>query len=385
MSRSVIPSDLAPLIEAYGITFANTIGVIFICFTISVFIFGLLSFQVHHYYIKHTTARLAVKTLVALVWLFDCGQSIFQVHGLFDVLITNFGNIFSAMNPIWTINTSLVWGAFVYALVQSFFAYRIKVLSRSYIIPTVCWSVIVVRFVLTVWGAITSVTMSMFDFETKRIYLAHGGNITGVIVDNLLTGSLVYFLYKRSRGAMESTQNVAYGWIIFSIETGIITSLIGIILTITCWTMPYNGIWVGILFFHSKIYAVSLMLSLNREIPQENLHYTPSANVYSSFTSSRSRNPPPPSKIPPYSRGVVITLNAGRHEHSELETGVVGDSWPTKSLTRATHPVGDIEERICANQSRDQSVEEPEPRYNIDHPFSHSASSVLREPVSSAL
>ena len=45
--------------------------------------------------------------------------------------------------------------------------------------------------------------MSMFEFEEKHLDLAHGANVIGVILDNLIAGSLSYYLYKRGRGALE--------------------------------------------------------------------------------------------------------------------------------------------------------------------------------------
>jgi hypothetical protein len=50
--------------------------------------------------------------------IFDFLQTVFQKRGLYIILITNYGNIESALNPIWTLDASLIAAAFVYALVQ---------------------------------------------------------------------------------------------------------------------------------------------------------------------------------------------------------------------------------------------------------------------------
>ena len=65
MSQASIPTNIASLLEADGITLANTLGAMFICFTLTIFLFGLLSYQVHLYYANQTDARPAIKNLVS--------------------------------------------------------------------------------------------------------------------------------------------------------------------------------------------------------------------------------------------------------------------------------------------------------------------------------
>jgi hypothetical protein len=50
--------------------------------------------------------------------LFDLAQSVLQMQGLYNILISNYGNIENALNPIFTLDASIVAAAFVYALVQ---------------------------------------------------------------------------------------------------------------------------------------------------------------------------------------------------------------------------------------------------------------------------
>lgn len=163
--------ELGPLLGSLHLTKGNTIGVLFVSFMISVFLFGFLTFQVQRYYIKFEKDRQSLKILVRrylscfacsyksfprlasygskltdfhwLLWLTqldrftDFGQTMFQLHALYEMLIDNFGNILSIFNPPWTLNSGMVWAATVYALVHVRFlhcglsscAYRLTRLS----------------------------------------------------------------------------------------------------------------------------------------------------------------------------------------------------------------------------------------------------------------
>lgn len=57
--------DSTALLRKFGITKANTFGALLFSYTISVYLFGLLTFQVHHYYHKFAKDRRIFKILVS--------------------------------------------------------------------------------------------------------------------------------------------------------------------------------------------------------------------------------------------------------------------------------------------------------------------------------
>ena len=149
----------------------------------------------------------------------DLGQTVFQLHGLYSVLVSNFGDLNNILDPVFTVKASLLWAAVVYALVQvshhtttsegdfltskqGYFGYRIKVLSGYYSLALFCWFGAAARFALNVTADAISLTMSLFDFETKRVAWIHAPMITGVVLDIIIALALSYYLYSRSRGGM---------------------------------------------------------------------------------------------------------------------------------------------------------------------------------------
>jgi len=61
---SPLPPSVQELVKSYGLTLDNTIGFLLISFAVSTFLFGLLSFQVYHFYQANSEERLYAKLLV---------------------------------------------------------------------------------------------------------------------------------------------------------------------------------------------------------------------------------------------------------------------------------------------------------------------------------
>jgi len=287
-----IPPSLEPLLGEYHITLDNTIGALFLSFTISVFLLGLLSFQVHQYYYNHPSDRALLKWMVASVLFFDIGQTVFQVHGLYILFVSKFGDLADVVSPPFTVNASVIWAGFVYCIVEAFFVYRLKVLSSNrYVLPVICWLACAARFVVTIIAGALSLTMPLIQFELQWNNLIHTPIILGVVLDNIIAVLLSYYLFNRAREGIERTRWLARRLIVFSIETGIITSLVGIAALVSYTLVPHNGIWIGILFFHSKIYSNSLLLSLNRRTDLRKSRPTTSrvSSTSMGFASPRSR------------------------------------------------------------------------------------------------
>jgi len=269
---STIPSNHLPAL--FGISLDNTIGVIILAFTASILLLGILSYQVDHYYQNFRHDNIWIKMLVAFVWFCDIGQSAFQIHALYWSAVTHFGEISAVLNPHWTLKASLLWSAWIYASVQGFLAYRIKILSRYPLIAVACWVGVVARLGYTITASALSLKMPLVEFELLHGSFIRGPLVTGLVVDLLITPILCFSLFDRGRAAIRRTRWLTRNLIVFSIETGIVTMIIGIVALVASYTMPFNGVWVAILFVHSKVYANALLLSLIRRTQLEKTFYS---------------------------------------------------------------------------------------------------------------
>jgi len=270
---------------------------------------------------------------------------------------------------------SLLWACFIYTSIQGFLIYRIGVLSRSRLIIVLCSAVTMIQFAVILAAVCLALSTSLPYLMGTHPHLLDMGMATGMIVDTLLAGTLSYYLFRRSRASMKSTRSVARGLMVFSIEMGIVTSLIRLSATVTCWTMPHNAIWIAILFFHSKFYAIALLISLNRVVPQEKQAARPRADP-----PSAARRPiaiPWSEAIPPNHQGVVVvemTATNGIASQPESETGTALNSSPPASMKVSMQDVGETEEITGMEVPSSMDPEVQANAYCLpDHPHPRSA------------
>ncbi|KAF7968817.1 hypothetical protein HWV62_29254 [Athelia sp. TMB] len=151
-------------------------------------------------------------------------------------------------------------------LVQSFFAHRIFVLSKRWPIPIISWT----GSFLAVAGNVAVMILGQITDLTK--YLAEfGWLVTTVIVlllsvDIINTVALCTYLRVGKTGyqSMDSMLNKLFIW---TLETGLLTSIGALVILVSSLSLPNTALWVGVSGFYCKLYSNSLMASLNaREI-----------------------------------------------------------------------------------------------------------------------
>ncbi|KAJ8690053.1 hypothetical protein PTI98_012896 [Pleurotus ostreatus] len=86
---------------------------------------------------------------------------------------------------------------------------------------------------------------------------------TSLLCDILITGSLVYFLRQGRSSSFRSTRNVIDTLVLYSINIGLVTSILAIITLFIWFTMPQNFIFSTFHIIISKFYINSLLVSLN--------------------------------------------------------------------------------------------------------------------------
>ncbi|KDR70542.1 hypothetical protein GALMADRAFT_18588, partial [Galerina marginata CBS 339.88] len=98
-------------------------------------IFGVLSMQVYMYYLAFPNDSGRIRLLVGVVYLFETAQLFILTQSAFIAFAEGFGNLLM-MDRIGTIWFSVpIMGGIVAFTVQSFYAYRVSVLSKSVIVP----------------------------------------------------------------------------------------------------------------------------------------------------------------------------------------------------------------------------------------------------------
>ncbi|KJA22397.1 hypothetical protein HYPSUDRAFT_656476 [Hypholoma sublateritium FD-334 SS-4] len=102
-------------------------------------------------------------------------------------------------------------------------------------------------------------TYSELNEVSFMLYASFG---TAVLVDSLIAVSLCILLV-RNRTGFKQTDSVVSRLMLFTINTGLLTSIAAVACFVTYAIWPQRFIFMGIYFALSKLYANSLLASLN--------------------------------------------------------------------------------------------------------------------------
>ncbi|KDR67389.1 hypothetical protein GALMADRAFT_147174 [Galerina marginata CBS 339.88] len=210
-----------------------------------------------------------IKYLIMYLFLleaFDTGTSMFIV---FEPLILKFGQpeaIQFLPKLLWTRPLSMASIKSAVAIstpIQIFFAWRIKVLTKSKVLAS---TVVVCSVASFGSGLYTgSLTLKLKLFACKQ-ELAHGAIswlITVAAADILIATILVRALSKRKTGLGTATDDVVTKVIRITIQTGMLTSIFSLLDLVFFMSIVFSSVNFTMAFFSSKLYTNCLLSQLN--------------------------------------------------------------------------------------------------------------------------
>ncbi|KAJ7496719.1 hypothetical protein FB451DRAFT_1386092 [Mycena latifolia] len=216
--------------------FDSTIGAFEVGVLISYVLFGFTTLQTYIYFNRFPNDRRPLKYLVAFVWCCEMAHVVCVGAALYTMTITYFGQFERLIRTPDSLTAGITFSGFVGPSVQSFFALRIYCLSESWWIPCLCWGLSFMRI------GIKMVTLEQFETQWGWLVATIWG--TGAANDLIIAGTLAY-LFSRQRSELlpKRTLKVVDKLIIWTIETGAVTSIAGVA-TLICFVVDrQNFMW----------------------------------------------------------------------------------------------------------------------------------------------
>ncbi|KAG2120689.1 uncharacterized protein F5147DRAFT_785757 [Suillus discolor] len=306
---------------------------------------GCVNMQFFVYWRLYSYESLRAKSLVIATWLLDLCHSAFVAIALWDSIIMPYSNMNESDNIPWYAwsHYSLSAGNLI------FFAYRIYRLQKKRLavaVPIVssCSSV----FYLMIDGQLC-ITKYIDWIFLQWIFTV--GLSLSVFVDIMIAAFMCYFL-RKNRTVVTSTIRIVDTLTLWTIRNGSMTSAAAIA-SLICWlVMPGNLIFLGLHFVVAKLYANSLLATLNaRQHIRNGKQYDPSSDhplpiVFSedwenTTETLRSQHGFPVMQLNSYipraqneKRGKTIQVNVERVVESKPEN--VALAQPTESCTEGS-------------------------------------------------
>lgn len=224
---------------------------------------GGVAVQVVVYFKLYPMDPIFVKSLVLTTWFLDTLHTSLIWATLFQYLIFHFGDLEQIDYITWNLALTVAFTAVLTFLVHCFLAHRIWRLSRRNLyltIPIVTLAVLRLVSACATTGEMTRIH-SFTRFKAEFRWLFTLGLALSSTVDILITASLFILLYGNRTG---TRLNVVIDSLIrYTFETGSLTCA-GTIVTMICWlSISHSLIFMGLHFVISKLYANSLLVTLN--------------------------------------------------------------------------------------------------------------------------
>ncbi|KAJ3763324.1 hypothetical protein EV360DRAFT_78485 [Lentinula raphanica] len=254
------------------ITVDNTLGALFVGFTVACCIYGILLCQIYTYLTHYPMDRPVYKFIVILIlyepWYletFDLTHSpiprtletvdqalIAQIY--YHYGITNFSNSLALIEgtQTWSFILQQTLGSIVGAMVKFAFALRVwRFSQRNFWITGLIMILVIGNLTLALIFTVKSFMLpDVFSVVRLRVL----GTVSlgvGVLADITTALSLCYFLNKLRTGYRQSDSLVST-LIKYAINTGALTSVVSVTTVILYNIMPSNLIFIGVFFILSK-------------------------------------------------------------------------------------------------------------------------------------
>ncbi|RDB25971.1 hypothetical protein Hypma_006515 [Hypsizygus marmoreus] len=244
----------------------QTFGAMFMGTLLTMAIYGITTLQTYFYYMYYPKDGPRLKLLVAVIWILDTLHTILMCHAMYHYLISGFGNPLALVQGTWSLFASIAINVIMAFVVQCFFTKRIYTLSPERIKWWLSGPIGLSVFAHFFFGIETVVYFSII----KDFARLHEANFISVlpfaifaILSDLLIAGALCLLLASNRSEFEDTNNIINSLIVYAINRCILTSAVAITEVVVFVAVPHSFYSFAFDFIIGKLYANSLLATLN--------------------------------------------------------------------------------------------------------------------------
>ncbi|KAJ7861917.1 hypothetical protein B0H13DRAFT_2354910 [Mycena leptocephala] len=260
---SAIPSTLS-FLDVSGSLGALENGTL-----LGIFLFGIETLQTFHYYRHFSQDSNLLKAAVGFVWILELGHTISAWHALYSQTITFYGQPGHILSPAVSEETTIIFAAliytvvqvsppYIYTVVQTFFANRVRVLSGQWYIMALACVLGLLRFVGHAGIVALLLHYSRVTIVLEWRWLVTASLSLDLSVDLLITASLCYCLWNMRSCESKRTRTMVDTLILWAIESTILTSAASVIQIILFMTRN-DLVWEGVFVIQAKLFSNAML------------------------------------------------------------------------------------------------------------------------------
>ncbi|KAH7888030.1 hypothetical protein F5I97DRAFT_1828908 [Phlebopus sp. FC_14] len=209
-----------------------------------------------YYYGRYPSDPWYIKVLVGAVLLSDTAHQALIAH-------CDFGQLAQLGVLVWSLIVEVLFNGFTALMVQSFLAMRVYRLSNRSILATGSVMALVTgEFILVVVYVAKGLHFQTFVQLTQLKSLSMSVNAVAAAGDVLIAIFLCTLL-QRSRTGFRRSDTMITKLIVFTINTGLLTSVCAVASLVSIAVWPTTFIYIAFYFCLGRLYCNSLLATLN--------------------------------------------------------------------------------------------------------------------------
>ncbi|KAJ7442762.1 hypothetical protein B0H11DRAFT_491015 [Mycena galericulata] len=251
---------------------------------------GALVVQCYYYYINfgHTDRR-RIRFIVVFTFILEIVQTFLVARDSYILFCAQWGV------PSALLRVGLIWlyipimGSLMSLIAQSFWAWRLLLISKTYWIPGLVLTCSLAQFIAGLVTGIKCTLIPNLDVTQLSIVFAPASVwLAGTAVaDLIIVGFMLYFITKRKNRTQFNATNELLSKILFiTLETGLICATIAVIDIILYLAIGDENWHLATSITLSKIYANSLLVVLNSRNMSSNHEEGPIPFSKQAFTNT---------------------------------------------------------------------------------------------------
>ncbi|KAF8555043.1 hypothetical protein OG21DRAFT_1484138 [Imleria badia] len=251
-----LPGDVTTVATVYGSILLGT------CFGCG--LTGIVFVQCILYYKLYPADFAWTKALVFVVWLFDMMHTACIITAVWESVITNFDKPQNMDDIPSALGLSVAVTALVTFMVHCFFANRIRMLTKKWYIAAPVVFLAFLRLLAACVSTSEIIRLKHYSLFIKPYpsWVFTTGVTLSASVEFIITTVMIIFLGSRKTG-FANMNHIINSLILYTLETGGFTFLVTLA-SLFCWLlMRHNLIFLGMHFAIAKLYANSLLATLN--------------------------------------------------------------------------------------------------------------------------
>ncbi|EMD31238.1 hypothetical protein CERSUDRAFT_119942 [Gelatoporia subvermispora B] len=245
-------------------------GALFLAVPFASLFYGVTVLQTYLYYDRYADDPLYLKLFVAVISLCDTAQLVFVIYSAWWYLIPNYGNLASIELLSFGIAAETIMTTVLGLFVQCFFAHRVWIMSRNAVLPFIITALSLLQFAFGIYYVVMIQRSGTVLVFAQLVWCTAVGLSCSMASNLVITLALCYYL-RKIRSGMSKTDKLIRVLVIYTVNTGLITSVVGIF-AITISSVFSKTNWLVIPFsLVSKCYVNTTLATLNARIKLRNM------------------------------------------------------------------------------------------------------------------